>query len=212
MLMAESELPPSAQQESGSSIFMDGMTHLQQTSFILRSCGASAVERVEQSGGTLTAWITWDGPGLLLLCRAIAPWCPPGVEHVRVISDGGDRYVEAPIADLRTSLANGVETPADVLHLLENAKGPTGPLLTTDLLRQLSVTTVAKAGASFSGIREVKAFWRAAQRRRDVELAHALRAALVRLRLGDDAIRGTPEGQHFLYFAQITRTDDFALP
>jgi hypothetical protein len=212
ILVAEGELPPSAQQASGTSIFMDGMSPAQQASFILRSCGAPAVERVEQIGKTWTARITWDGPGLILLCRSIAQWAPPEVEHVRVTSDGGERYVQVPLADLRASLATDLDKPSDVLYLMENATGADGRVLTNDLLRKLAFNTVAKADASIGGIREVKAYWKAAQRHGDDELAQALRATLVRFRLGDDAVRGTEEARHLLLFAKIAPVPNLAIP
>ncbi|MQA35805.1 hypothetical protein [Modestobacter roseus] len=212
MLLIESELPPSRSQRNTTSVFMDGMSPAQRVTFALRSCGASEVQGVEQVGDRLTALISWQGGGLLLLCRVIAEWVGPEVRIVRVASDGGERYVEVPVSDLQASLQSGIDTPLDILRLIENAKGPDGLVLQGSMLRHLAYVTVAKADWSVPGVREVKAYWQAAKRVGDTDLAEALQAALVRLRLGDEALRGTDEGRHFLFLAGLAPTGPLNLP
>lgn len=208
MLLAEAELLPSAGPANATSLFMDGVAYEKQTEFILRSCGVSTVSKVVSVGDTWHAEITHDGPGLLLLCRSIAAWCPPQARYVRITTDGGRRYVEAPLSNLRASLEAQMDTASDFLALLHGAEGPNGPLLTTEMLRHLSFAVAAKAKADAAGFRELKAVRTAAQRHGDEELARALKAAMVRLRLGDEALKATDERKDFALFAQLrTRTE-----
>ena len=179
-----------------------GFSAAQQATYILRSCGQT-VQFVEQVGSTWTARITNTSSSLLLLCRAISGTAPEDCSSVKVQAE--DRWVSADSSSMRESQAWDLDDALTVVRLLASARQPGGQCLTSNRLRRIAATTVARQleGELPKSIPSLKGLRGYANAIGDADLARALTATMRLHRLGVTEIAGTEAAQDFSLLTRI---------